>query len=178
MYLRAMHPKLLPSVLFLLLQACSAPEPAPLPSSPTTPEAPLLQRLPGAWVHEEPESDYSFEEHWGELVDGRLSGTGIVRDGKDTIMIEHLAIQVTDSGTWYSARIPTQNDGDPVFFRMEQDVDSLVFANPDHDYPQRIAYLPQADGSWHVRLNGMRNGTAVEERLRFVHMQGSKAGTH
>lgn len=171
MYLRAMLRTILPSALFLLLQACSSPEPTPLPSSPSTPEAPLLERLQGAWVHEEPDSDYSFEEYWSVLADGSLGGTGIVRDGKDTIMIEYLAILATDSGTWYSARIPTQNDGDPVLFKMEHDMDSLVFSNPLHDYPQRIAYLPNADGSWHVRVNGLRNGIAAEEHLRFVNKE-------
>lgn len=129
-----------------------------------------MERLPGHWVHQEPGSDYRFEEQWALLADGSLEGIGVVRSGNDTIMIEYLGIQETDSGTWYSARIPTQNAGEPVFFHMDHHIDSLVFTNPDHDYPQRIAYLPQGSTGWHVHLNGMRNGGAVQETLRFVPM--------
>jgi hypothetical protein len=165
------------SLALALLQACSSPEPTPLPTAQPVQESHLLERLPGHWVHEEPGSDYRFEERWALLADRSLEGVGIVRSGNDTVMIEYLTIVATDSGTWYSARIPTQNAGEPVFFRMEHDVDSLVFTNADHDYPQRIAYLPQHEGGWLVSLNGVRNGGAVQEVLRFVSMENSVAET-
>lgn len=156
-----------------LLAACSTPAtdrteqvatnvPAPLP---------LLERLPGHWVHQDAGSDYRFEEHWTNSADGSLEGLGVVRSGNDTVMIEHLRILETDSGIWYSAQIPTQNNGTPVLFHLEHEADSLVFANAEHDFPQRIAYLPSAEGGWHVHLSGMRNDTAVFEELRFVRVQ-------
>lgn len=158
-------------VSLVLLQACSSPGSTPLPSPLMEPGRPLLERLPGHWVHEEPGSDYRFEERWSQGADGNLEGLGIVRSGKDTVMIEYLNIVTTDSGTWYSARIPAQNAGEPVLFRMEHDVDSLIFANADHDYPQRIAYVPLNEDGWHVRLNGIRNGGVVQEVLRFAPME-------
>jgi hypothetical protein len=158
-----------------LLAACTTP--AAEHTAQGDAEAPstlrLLERLPGHWVHEDPEGDYRFEEHWTSSAGNGLEGLGVVRSGKDTIMIEHLGIQETDSGVWYSARIATQNNGTPVLFRMEHDKDSLVFTNAEHDYPQRIAYLPRPDGGWNVHLAGMRNGTTVSEQLRFVRMQES-----
>ncbi|MEX1133175.1 MAG: DUF6265 family protein [Flavobacteriales bacterium] len=151
-----------------LLQACSSPDPTPPPVTPPEQNSPLLEGLPGHWVHQEPGSDYRFEERWTLQADGGLEGLGIVRSGNDTVMIEYLNIATTDSGTIYSARIPAQNAGEPVLFRMDHDVDSLVFTNAHHDYPQRIAYLPQGSSGWNVRLNGMRNGAAMQELLHFV----------
>lgn len=155
-----------------LLQACSSPAPTPLPTNLPAQKTPLLERLPGHWVHEEP-GGHSFEERWSLQPDGGLEGMGIVRSGNDTVMIEHLNIVATDSGTWYSARIPTQNEGEPVFFRMEHDVDSLIFTNTDHDYPQRIAYCPTDLDGWQVRLSGVRNGVDAQEVLRFAPMVNS-----
>ncbi len=159
------------SVGFALLQACSQPAPTPLPAPLPEQESSLMDRLVGHWVHEEPDSDYRFEEHWAMMGDGSLKGIGIVRAGNDTMMIEHLDILSTDSGTWYSARIPTENGGEPVFFRMDQDTDSLVFTNALHDYPQRIVYVPGSAEGWQVRVNGIRNGTDAEEHLHFVRMK-------
>jgi hypothetical protein len=155
---------LLPMAL-LLLQACTAPQ-----TDTTTDPSPvesLLDRLPGAWIHEDREEGYVFEEYWSQTSVRSLTGLGVVRSGNDTVMIEHLAIQTTDTGTWYSARIASQNSGAPVYFRLTHEQDSLVFANSEHDFPQRIVYIPADAGQWHVHLDGIQDGVRREEHLHF-----------
>jgi hypothetical protein len=155
---------LLPLAL-LLLQACATPQTGT--STEDVPVESLLDRLPGAWIHEDHEVGYVFEEYWSQTSGLSLKGLGVVRSGNDTVMIEHLAIQTSDSGTWYSARIASQNSGAPVYFRLIHEQDSLVFANTEHDFPQRIVYIPADAGLWHVHLNGVQDGIRREEHLRF-----------
>lgn len=135
---------------------------APLPAMD------LLTKLLGWWQHEDPGTGFRFEEHWSTLDDGGLQGHGVVLSGRDTVMIEHLRILRTDSGTWYSARIPSQNAGEAVYFELVHERDSLVFIQPQHDFPQRITYIPGLDEGWHVRLQGERQGEPREEHLHFT----------
>jgi hypothetical protein len=43
----------------------------------------------------------------------------------------------------------------------------LVFADPTHDFPRRIVYVPDDDG-WHVILTGPNTARLVEQRLRYT----------
>jgi hypothetical protein len=165
MYLRTMTKIALLPVTLLLLQACTAPQSDT--STDPLPAASLLDRLPGAWIHEDREGGYVFEEYWSRANEQGLTGLGVVRSGNDTMMIEHLAVQASDSGTWYSAQIASQNSGAPVYFKLMHEQDSLVFANTSHDFPQRITYIPAENGHWHVHLDGMQNGVRKEEHLHF-----------
>jgi|GEM_PF-587238 len=165
LYLRTMTKIAWIALTLLLLQACTAP--VPDTRTDALPAASLLDRLPGAWIHEDSKGGYVFEEYWSRTDDTSLTGLGVVRAGNDTMMIEELTIQATDTGTWYSARIASQNSGVPVFFRLIHEQDSLVFANTAHDFPQRIAYIPAEDGHWHVHLDGMQAGIRKEEHLHF-----------
>lgn len=165
MYLRIMIQRTLLLAALWLLQACAAPEQAPKAELPDP--STLLDRLPGAWVHEDLGSGHMFEEYWTQSEGRKFEGLGVVRAGSDTIMIEHLQIQVTDTGTWYSARMASQNASDAVLFELTHYQDSLVFSNSGNDFPQRIAYIPTEEGMWHVHLDGSRNGERREEHLRF-----------
>ena len=47
----------------------------------------------------------------------------------------------------------------PTSFRLiEQSATRFVFENPEHDYPQRIIYAQQNDGSLLMRIEGVENG--------------------
>lgn len=155
---------LLPLAL-LLIQACATPQTGT--SVEDVPVESLLDRLPGAWIHEDREEGYVFEEYWSQSNDSSITGLGVVRSGNDTVMIEHLAIQTTDTGSWYSAQIASQNSGAPVYFRLIHEQDSLVFSNTEHDFPQRIVYIPADAGQWHVHLDGMQDGVRREEHMHF-----------
>jgi hypothetical protein len=158
--------------LLLLLQACSSPDSTPLPTQDAGATNSLLSRLPGAWIHQDDSAGYIFEEYWSVKANGDLEGLGVVRSGKDTVMIEELAIMIRDTATWYSARIASQNAGMPVLFELVLDGDSLIFSNPRHDFPQRITYIPTDDGHWTVHLNGEAEGRARDEHLHFKPHQG------
>lgn len=158
------------AAVLLALQACSTPSTEQTRIDTSVEGVDLFERLAGTWIARESGSDHWFEEHWTMLDNGDLDGLGLVRSGMDTVMIEHLRISRSDTATWYSARIPSQNNSEPVLFRMVSDYDSLSFVNPEHDHPQRITYLPESSDGWRVRVIGNKHGQVVEELLLFQPM--------
>lgn len=70
-----------------------------------------------------------------------MLGLGFSMEQSDTLMSEHLEIFASDSGVYYKALVNGQNEGLPVFFHLtHQEHDSLVFSNPEHDFPRFIIY--------------------------------------
>lgn len=156
----------------LVLLSCSGPEGAEVHLAddvgPGTTERDLLSDLLGDWRDAQREGATAFHEHWSEDADGHMNGMGVVLSGMDTVWIERLRILRSDSGTWYEATIPTQNESLPVRFELTHSTDSLVFSDPEHDFPQHITYVPMEDGGWTVRVSGMEEGLMRVEQYRFV----------
>lgn len=69
---------------------------------------------------------------------------------------EHLVIRPTANGVAYTARPSRQAE---TSFAAEQLSDTLlVFANPAHDFPQRILYRRVGSDSLVARIEGPRGG--------------------
>lgn len=159
---------LLSSVLLLGCSEPLAPEPTLPPTAPTDSLAHaadttsmayvasvLALKLIGEWKDEQSVDKRVFHEHWARTDDAFYAGLGFVMLGKDTAFIEHLSIHGNDDGIYYTARIPSQNGGTSVDFELTSAVgDSMVFENKEHDFPQRIAYAWQSDGTWKVNVSG------------------------
>ena len=122
--------------------------------------------LLGEWLHAGTDDTWVHEQ-WRREGEEGLVGLGFVMSGNDTVFIEELAIQWGGGDAYYAARIPTQNRGEFVHFQLTSSLpDSLVFENPDHDFPQRIVYRLE-DGGWHVRVYGLQDGAEREEEFHF-----------
>jgi hypothetical protein len=130
--------------------------------------APVLERLVGDRVHAEADGRTFFHEQWRSAGPDSLTGLGFVMSGPDTVFIEHLGLAWSEDRATYWARIPSQNHGRGVPFRMTHGgADSLVFENAAHDFPQRIVYVP-GDAAWQVTVSGTEDGRAVDHRYSFV----------
>lgn len=158
------------AAVLLALQACTAPSTEHSEPEVIIEDEDLLGRLAGHWIAREGINEHWFEEHWTLKDNGDLEGLGLVRSGKDTVMIEYLSIHHTDTATWFSARIPSENESEPVLFRMVSNIDSLSFHSTDIGHPQHITYRPAAVDGWSLRLAGTKHGEAVEEVLLFQAM--------
>ena len=56
-------------------------------------------------------------------------------------------------------------------FRLIANADRrAVFANPEHDYPQRILYWIDEDGALHARIEGTQNGENRASEWRWEPM--------
>lgn len=148
----------------LLLLACG--EPAEPSAPPTQQQATLdsnavrmselVLKLMGDWTDEQTEPGAVVHERWRRTDDAFYSGIGFVMAGLDTVFIEHLNISADSTGTVaYRVRVPSQNAGEEVDFVLTGcRGDSMVFENPAHDFPTRIAYILEADGTWIARVSG------------------------
>jgi hypothetical protein len=134
----------------------------------------LIDDLVGQWVDDPGEDSTIFHEEWERLDPRHYQGLGFVMLGNDTVSIEHLNIHLTDTGTFYAAEIPTQNEGKPVYFKLTSANDSLVFENPQHDFPQRIVYQPQEPSGWIAFVSGAMQG---QQRMMQFHLKPREAGT-
>lgn len=123
---------------FLVLQSCG--------DSARHHEIDKLHWLEGKWANGDATG---FYESWEVESKDRIAGIGYTMENTDTLMMEHLEIFTSDSGTFYKALVVEQNEGLPVFFKLTytQD-DSLVFSNPSHDFPRFIVYKKIDDNTF------------------------------
>ena len=102
--------------------------------------APLPGFLLGAWI--EREGEKWADESWSGSPSG-MRGTSREGSGDSVKSQESLAIE-RRAGTLVLIAQPA--GAEPVAFPMvEHDALSIVFANPAHDYPQRIRYWREGD---------------------------------
>lgn len=104
---------------------------------------PLPGWMAGSWA--QIDGDHWTEEYWTPPRAGIMLGSG--RNGRGETLAE-----------WESTRIEIGEDGKPVFIAsprggtavrfpmVSSSPSEIVFANPAHDYPQRIRYWRQGDG--------------------------------
>lgn len=140
--------------LALLLALAAAPGRAA--GSPPHP----LAWLAGNWCGRMGEA--RIEERW--LLRGdRLLGVSATVDGERLADFEFLRIEPHGDGLVYLA----QPRGRPPtgFVLVESDGGRAVFANPAHDFPQRIAYW-RDDVGLHAEITGP-DGRGGERRLRL-----------
>lgn len=172
----------MPHCVFLIaicfLFGCSPPTDAP-PAEATTGSHGNVDpmTLIGAWEDVQDSGMTVFREQWEKAEDGSLTGLGFVLSGNDTVFIEHLAIRPIKDTLHYTATIKTQNDGGTIQFKLVHARDSLVFTNPEHDFPQRIVYIPQGADGWNVMVSGRSKGLLVTDRYIFSRMPSAADDT-
>lgn len=159
--------------IYLLISSCGTPVPVDTANWEEerirrTGHSTLIDDLIGKWISEQSNDSTVFHEQWERVDPNNLKGIGFVMLRNDTVSIEHLNIHVTDSGTFYAAQIPSQNDGVPVYFELQSGTDSLVFVNASHDFPQRITYSPADPIGWTATVSGTVDG---ERRAMQFHLR-------
>jgi len=113
-----------------------------------------LAWLGGCWAQTRP--DGLTEEHWMKPAGGTMLGMGrSVRNGR-TAEYEFLQIREVSGALAYVAKPSGQAE---ATFPVKTLTDSeVVFENPAHDFPQRVIYRRNPDGSVTARVEGTRNG--------------------
>ena len=103
------------------------------------------------------------EEHWIKPAAGTLFGVSRTIAGERTVFFEFLRIETRPDGVFYVAQ-PRGNR--PTDFKCARMSDSeAVFENPQHDFPKRIIYRKNADGTMTARVEG--DGTEKEKPQDF-----------
>ena len=136
-------------------------------ATPETPEAaPSLTSLAwmtGVWISVD--SDMETIEAWTIRSD-RLAGVSLTRRGDQALMVEHLLIEPTGAGGMVYLASPGGRQP-PTAFHMETlEAQRVVFANPDHDFPQRIMYERRQDRLT-ATIEGERDGAIQRASWSF-----------
>jgi hypothetical protein len=111
----------------------------------------------------------TIEEHWTEAAsNGILGMSRTVANGR-MVAFEYLRIMARAEGIFYVA----QPNGRPAteFQLTKLDGQRVLFENPAHDFPKRIMYIKNADGSLTARIDG---GEGVTGGRRTFHFQPIK----
>jgi len=118
-----------------------------------SPEMAKLAWISGCWKGE---GQIQTEEQWTKLAAGSMIGMGrTIANGK-TVFHEFLQIRDRADGVFYIAQ---PNGGAAVPFKLVKVNDNeALFENPQHDFPQRILYQRQNDGSLLAAIEGQENG--------------------
>jgi hypothetical protein len=94
-------------------------------------------------------------EAWTKANSKLLLGEGLFNMPDNSIMIEELSIHISGDKMYYSAIVPDQNEGREVSFMATYiGADSLVFENPEHDYPKKIIYSLNHEKQLEVHIIG------------------------
>jgi len=146
--------KILPFIAIVLFAACNKPNT----------DINQFKWLEGKWEGNE-NGATTFEE-WYPIKGTTIMGTGGVYSEKDTLFSEKIRIELTDGELYYVAAVP--GNPHPVAFKLiKSEKDSTTFENPQHDFPQRIIYSKNADGSLYARIEGKRSGKFSKQEFSF-----------
>jgi hypothetical protein len=119
-----------------------------------------LAWLAGCWVIEG--KDRVVEERWMEPAGGTMLGVSRTVAGGKTVAFEFLRIEERPAGLTYVALPSGQRQAE--FTQVELGAGTILFANPAHDFPQRIRYRLDKDGALRAQVEGEIDGrTRVEE---------------
>lgn len=118
-----------------------------------------LDWLTGCWVNIDKyeNADEQVVEHWLRPSMDTMLGIGQTTKFKMTKSYEFMRIYQGNKGEiYFAAKLPGQ---DEVSFKfIGGRVDEFIFENKEHDFPQRVIYLKNKDGSMTGTIEGKRNG--------------------
>ena len=111
--------------------------------------------LAGCWVSDGAEP--GSEERWTPLAGGTMLGVGrTIREGK-TVAFEFMEIRHLPDGTLAFVGHPSGQDT-AVFTALRVSDSEVVFENPQHDFPQRVAYAKDGESKLRARIEGTEGG--------------------
>lgn len=141
-----------------------------LPYQPAWPSAADVGWLAGCW--EFSRNGRHVVEQWSRAEGGTLVGVSRTVAGGKTVEYEFLLIRENAGALDYVAKPSRQAEA--TFRSMRVSGDEVVFENPAHDFPQRIAYQRKADGSVLAAIEGSVNGQP--RRIEFPYVRAPCAG--
>jgi len=121
-----------------------------------------LSWMTGAW--ETTSGNTRIEEHWTGVAGGTLIGMGRTVSGNRPAFFEYLRIEARPDGIYYVAHPRAQSPGTD-FKLVRLQAREAVFENLAHDFPKRIIYRRNPDGSLTARTEG--DGSEKEKPQEF-----------
>jgi hypothetical protein len=118
--------------------------------------------LAGCWSLTQ--GDRTVREHWLPPDGETMMGVGRTVSGGKTTEYEFLLIRQGATGLEYVAKPSAQAEA--VFTSTRVGSREIVFENPAHDFPTRIAYS-RSDGGLLATISGAVNGKSRSIEFRY-----------
>ena len=134
-------------ILALLVGPVFSPTTASMqsPVATTTPTVADLAWIAGNW-QTPPGKRAQVDEHWSRPIGGSLMGMSRTVVGDKTVEFEYLRIEQRADAIYYVAHPKARCPG--TDFKLTRLTgQEAVFENPAHDFPKRIIYRKNSDGS-------------------------------
>ncbi len=107
-----------------------------------------------------------FYEEWSEPQGMIMTGHGYEVKGNDTVFSENIKIEQRGTDFFYIPDVK-ENNG-PVDFKFTgASNDSLIFENPQHDFPQRIVYFHTSGHQMYACIDGKNKGQYMRVEFPF-----------
>lgn len=114
-----------------------------------------LAWMKGCWTSNH--NGRTITEHWLKPAGRTMLGLGrTVAEGK-TVEFEFMQIRQEPSGSILFIAKPS-GQAEATFKLIKGSNREVVFENPQHDFPQRVIYRIQGDGSLLGRIEGVSQG--------------------
>ncbi len=121
-----------------------------------------LAWMAGAWISA---GDPRTDEWWTPPGGGTLIGMARTIRGGKTVSFEYLRMETRADGIYYVAHPKARSGTDFRLTRLEGK--SVVFENPAHDFPKRITYRLEPDGTLVARVEGDAASPEPPEEVRY-----------
>ena len=123
-----------------------------------------LAWMAGHWVQKDAREE--VQENWIGPRGNMMVATNLTMTAGRGPSFEFLRIESGADGVAYVA----QPGGQPPtrFALIEQAARRVVFANPAHDFPQRILYWLDEAGALHARVEGPKGGKTVGQEWTWT----------
>jgi hypothetical protein len=128
---------------------------APLPAMTQPVDLNRLQWLAGCWASTSAEAGTG--EVWMAPAGGSLLGMSRTVKGGRTVAHEFMQIRALADGRLAFIAEPSGQRRTEFPLKSLTDTE-VVFENPTHDFPQRVAYRFEAPDTLRARIEGLRNG--------------------
>lgn len=129
----------------------------PIMAAAQVPPSPIdrLAWLAGCWAAERGETGSG--ELWTTPAGGTMFGIGRTVRGGRTAEHEFMEIRAGADGTLVFIALPS-GQRETTFTLAQQGEREVMFENPQHDFPTRVAYRLQPDDRLIARIEGVREG--------------------
>lgn len=133
-----------------------------LAAAATTATVADLGWMAGTWVQER--NGVTTREVWLSPMGGAMAGLTQTNRAGRPVQIEYASITTSDKGPVFTAIVGGQ--GPTAFILKPGSTDTLVFENPQHDFPQRVIYR-RCEADLCARIEGAMDGKPASMDWRY-----------
>jgi len=115
-------------------------------------------------------------EKWVKLNDSVFQNKAFrIKNTADTIMMESVKIEFKSNAYYYTSTVPDQNNQIPVPFKITSfSKKGFVAENAEHDFPQRISYELNSEGSLYAFIDGKLKDKYLKNEFTYTRVEDLK----